>query len=122
MRRNLLVLSVLLASCAPQPPASVPEPTRDSLLPGSIGVLVRQAPDGVVVAALRPTGAAAAAGVLAGDLLLRYDGAPVRNVREFNRRVLDSPPGTVVQVELLRGDEPQHVDLRVRELDTMPRV
>jgi S1-C subfamily serine protease len=123
MRRNLLALTALLAACAPQPPAApAPVLAQESLLPGSIGVLVRRAPAGLVVVELRPAGAAALAGVRAGDVLLRYNGAPVRDVRDFNRRVLDSPPGTLARLELLRGADARRVELRVRELDTMPRV
>jgi S1-C subfamily serine protease len=111
----------LLAGCAPQPPEVV-APAPNGLLPGSIGVLARQQADGLVVAALQSEGPAASAGVRPGDIVLLYNGVPVSSLREFNRRVLDTPPGSTARVEVLRDGERRVLEIPVRELDTMPRV
>ena len=108
-----------LAACA-QPAATqtaAAPPAEESLLPGTIGVLVQPAPGGVVVSALREGISA----LREGDLIVRYNGAQVTTVREFNRMVLDSRPGSVADIELLRGGEPRRVRLPVYQLDTMPR-
>lgn len=114
---------MLLAGCAappePPPPRAV---GPDGLLPGSIGLLAKHDAAGVIVADLKKDGAAAAAGVRAGDVVVRYNGTPVSSLREFNRLVLDSPPGTIIRLELLRNGNSQSVEVPVRELDTMPRV
>lgn len=113
---------LLLAACAAQP---APEPAavlHASLLPGSIGVLVKRGADGLVVSAVRQDGPAARAGVRAGDVVLRYNDAAVADLREFNRRVIDSRPGSTARVELLRDGAVHRVEVPVRELDTMPRV
>jgi hypothetical protein len=36
--------------------------------------------------------------------------------------VVDTPPGSVARVELLRDGERRVVEIPVRELDTVPRV
>jgi S1-C subfamily serine protease len=120
------LLLLLAAGCAAPsaPPSPPPEhvAAADGLLPGSIGVLTKRAARGVVVQEVRKESAAASAGVRAGDRVLRFNGAPVSSVREFNRLMLDSPPGSRVHLELERDGDVRRVELPVRELDTMPRA
>lgn len=122
MTLRIVASLLLLTGCAapPEPPPRAIGP--DGLLPGSIGLLAKHDAAGVIVADLKKDGAAAAAGVRAGDVVVRYNGAPVSSLREFNRLVLDSPPGSVIRLELLRNGDSQSVEVPVRELDTMPRV
>lgn len=122
MIRPAVVLCLLLGACAGQPQPQQQPARTDALLPGSIGVLAAPGEGGLVVADLRTDGPAARAGVRAGDVLLRYNGAPLSSLREFNRRVLDTPPGSLVSLELLRKGERRLVEVPVGELDTMPRV
>lgn len=120
--KKSVIACALLAGCAvsPAPPLAAPQP--EGLLPGSIGVFTVKRAGGLVVAELNSNGPAAGAGVRPGDRLLRYNGIPLSSVREFNRRVLDTPPGSVVRLELQRDGEARVVEVPVRELDTMPRV
>lgn len=113
MRILLLAACLLAGACAPQEATQA----QDSLLPGTIGVLVRNHAGGVVVAAVRP----GAEGVRAGDVVVRYNDTPVGSAREFNRLVVDSPPGSVAELELVRAGVTHRVQLPVRQLDTMPR-
>jgi S1-C subfamily serine protease len=118
---RILVL-LLLGACAAQPAPPSAAVVHASLLPGSIGVLVQREAAGIVVSAVKQDSAAARAGVRAGDVVLRYNGAAVADLREFNRRVIDSPPGSTARVELLRDGAVHRVEVPVRELDTTPRV
>ena len=114
MKAFLVAACVLLPACATQ----VMPPPQDSPLPGTIGVLVQPSAAGVVVAAVRE-------GIWAlrkGDLVVRYEGVAVTSVREFNRLVLDSRPGSMASLELVRDGARRWVELPVRQLDTMPRV
>jgi S1-C subfamily serine protease len=122
MRILFLSCCILLAGCAPQPQPRAAAPDQDSLLPGTIGVMAKRTPAGVVVAEVRDEGAAAAVGVRAGDRVLRFNGAPVTTLREFYRQMLDSRPGSTAQLEVERDGRVRTVELPVRELDTMPRV
>jgi S1-C subfamily serine protease len=121
--RWLIVLLVAACAAQPEPAAEEQRPAGpDALLPGSIGVLAADRAGGLVVAAVRQDGPAAAAGVRAGDVVLRYNGVRVSGLRQFNRWVLDTPPGSMARIELLRDGERRVVEIPVRELDIVPRV
>ena len=121
MARTWLALCAALAACAPQPEPAPPADGLLSLLPGSIGVFTKGAAAGVVVAEVKEKGAAASAGVRPGDVVLQFNGVPVSSVREFNRLMLGSPPGSTARLMLQRAGELREVELPVREVDTMPR-
>lgn len=116
----IVLIALLSAACAGDgrdTSASSAEP-HDSLIPGTIGIAVANQGADVVVSAVRPAGAAALAGIREGDRIRRCNGAPVANAREFERRVLDSRPGSVMQVELSRDGALRRVPLPVEEILT----
>lgn len=108
-----------LAACA-QPVA--PSPPEDSLMPGTIGIAVRQQGDAVVVSAVRPGSRAAAAGVRTGDVVVHYNGEPVATTRGFYRLVLDSRPGSMARLELRRAGVLESLEVPVEQIDTVPSV
>jgi S1-C subfamily serine protease len=116
----LLVLAAL-GACAgagmqPQHPEPAPR-AQESLLPGSIGVVVRGDAAGPVVIAVR----AGIRAVREGDVVLSYNGIPVSSGREFNRLVADTRPGSVAELELRRAGATHRVRLPVRQLELTPR-
>lgn len=123
----LLAAGVLavFAGCA-QPEAAAPRvepaPAEDSLVPGTIGVIVRPDPSGVIVSAVGARGPAARSGVRVGDVVVRYNGEPIRSPRQFYRLMVDSHPGSVAQLELRREGAVRILDVPVEQLDLMPRV
>jgi S1-C subfamily serine protease len=120
--RAILLLAAALAACAQvpaQPPLPVQEPP-DSVVPGTIGVLVRQESSNVVVADVAR--GSAASGVRVGDVVLRYNCEAVVSPRQFYRLVVDSAPGSVARLEVVREGAVRTLEVPVRELDTMPRV
>ncbi|MCC5992266.1 MAG: Do family serine endopeptidase [Rhodobacteraceae bacterium] len=50
-------------------------------------------------------GPAREGGMLSGDVILRFDGSPVRDTRMLVRRVADAPVGAAVDVEVFRDGE-----------------
>lgn len=118
-------LLAVLAACA-QPQATAPPvepaPAEDSLLPGTIGIIVRPGPSGVIVSAVGPRGSAARSGVRVGDVVVRYNGEPISSPRQFYRLMVDSRPGSVAQLQLRREGAVQTLEVPVEQLDTMPRV
>ena len=113
--RTLLLLAALLAACA-QAPAPAQD-RADSVVPGTIGITVRREGSAVVVSAVR-TGSE----VRVGDVVLRYNGEAVGSPRQFYRLMVDSAPGSVVRLDVLREGTAHTLEVPVRELDTMPRA
>ena len=111
-----ILLVVALAACA-QTPLQAPQ---DSVAPGTIGVVVRQRDSSVVVAAVAQS--IASSGVRVGDVVLRYNGKTVGSPREFYRLVVDSPPGSLARLEVLREGAVRTLEIPVRELNLAPRA
>lgn len=116
-----LLLCALAAACASQEQPPAPEPLPDSVVPGTIGVLVAPASAGVIVAAVAGDGPAAQAGMRVGDVVRRYNGVSVLDTRHFYRLVLESPPGSDVELELLRDGSVLRIAVPVKETDTTSR-
>jgi S1-C subfamily serine protease len=116
-----LLLCAFAAACASHEPPPASEPTADSVVSGTIGVVVAPASAGVVVAALAAEGPAAEAGMRVGDVVQRYNGVSVLDIRQFYRLVLDSAPGSRVELELLRDGSVVRVAVPVKETDTALR-
>jgi S1-C subfamily serine protease len=112
--RAVLVLAAALAACA-QAPVQVP---ADSVVPGTIGVIVRQQESKVMVSAV----AKSSGDLRVGDVVLRYNGAAITTPRQFYQLVFDSPPGSIARLEVLREGAARTLEIRVRELDLMPRA
>lgn len=114
-----LLAAAVLAACTQAPvqaPARV-EDSQGSVVPATIGVTVRQDRSAVVV-----SGARKESGVRVGDIVLRYNGVAVTSPRQFYRLVVDSRPGSLARLEVLREGAVRTLELPVRELDVMPRV
>jgi len=121
-----LLLCAFLAACAshePPPASEMPseESRPDSVVPGTIGVVVAPGSAGVVVAAMADDSPAAQAGVRVGDVVQRYNGVSVRDTRQFYRLVLDSAPGSSAELELVRDGAAIRIAVPVRETDTALR-
>lgn len=70
-------------------------------------------PDGVRVDAVGDTGAAARAGLLAGDIVIAVDGEPVNTVVDLRARLAQHRRGEAVTLEVRRGDDLQLFDVEV---------
>lgn len=119
--RRAFLLCAFAASCASQDPQPVAEPPADSVVPGTIGVVVAAAGGGVVVEAMAARGSAEEAGLRVGDVVQRYNGVSVLDTRQFYRLVVDSMPGSKAELELLRDGSRVHIAVPVEETDTSPR-
>ena len=113
--RKAFLLFAAVAACA-----QAPLEQKDSVVPGTIGVMVRQLDARVIVAAVGK--GSAERGVHVGDLVLRYNGEAVTSARQFYRLVVDSAPGSLARLEVMREGAARTLEVPVRELDLMPRV
>jgi serine protease Do len=96
---------------------------------GRIGVLVRdvgreefdefglKTRDGAVVSSVLPSGAAARAGIEAGDVLTMFGGKPVKRSDDLVQMVTSSKPGSTIATRLVRGGQERSVNLTIDELD-----
>ena len=116
MLKAVLASGILLVGSAC---ASPPVPA-DGVLPGSIRIAVERGPAGLVVKAIGRS--AASAGLRVGDVVRRYNGESVAGTRQLNRLIVDSRPGSVARLEILRDGTVHHIDVPVEQLDTSPRA
>ncbi len=89
-------------------------------MPGTIGVSVRQEGSNVIVAAVGKDSTASEMRV--GDVVVRYNGEAVTSARQFYRLVIDSVPGSLARLEVMRGGALRSLEVPVRELDVMPHA
>lgn len=92
---------------------------------GKIGVQVAEIPDevahalklpeaqGVQVNMVESGGAAAKAGILAGDVILAFNGQPIKKINELPRLVGESRPGTKVRLTIWRKGMTRDVSVAV---------
>ncbi len=117
---------------------AVPSNTVRDLLPqlhtgkisrGRIGVSVLAVPregfeeyglktrSGAIVADVTPGGAAQKAGMEPEDVIVQFNGRPVKNNDELVKMVVATKPGTSVQVKVLRNKSEKTLNVVVDELD-----
>ncbi len=72
---------------------------------------------GALVAGLTDKGPADAAGIQAGDVIVKFDGRDVPNVRELPRMVADTPISKSVQVVVLRKGKEVTVEVKLGRLE-----
>lgn len=111
-----IALTACLVACAAQPRAQA------SVVPGTIGAVVQRVEEAVVVSAVGRDSPAERAGLRVGDRVLRYNGEAVTDVRQFERLVLDSVPGTLAHIEISRGGAARELDVPVEQVRTASRV
>ena len=90
-----------------------------------IGLIPRNAVDewglknreGALVSAVSPGGAADKAGMEPGDVIIAYNGRPVKSSNELVSSVTATRPGTSVPVRIVRDGKEQTINVTVDELD-----
>jgi serine protease Do len=73
--------------------------------------------NGAVVLNVAPGGAAAKAGLEPGDVIIAYNGKPIRNRDELVAMVTATKPGTTVPVRVVRDRQERSLNVTVEELD-----
>lgn len=71
--------------------------------------------NGVLVASVEPRSPADQAGLQAGDVILSFDGKPVKGAEELPRVVAATKPGTAVTLEIWRGGARRTVKTKLGE-------
>jgi putative serine protease PepD len=93
---------------------------------GLLGALVSDAmssddgagfPIGVTVVETTPGGAAEEAGILAGDVITRFNGKPVTTASELTAAVRQEPAGSRVKIEALRDEIKLSFDVTLQDAE-----
>ena len=71
---------------------------------------------GITVTAVSEHSAAAEADLRPGDVIVEFDGEPVRGVDDLHRLLTDERIGQLVAIKILRRGEPRRVLVRPREI------
>jgi S1-C subfamily serine protease len=77
--------------------------TRDRVAAQPVGVL------GVLIDEVRPNSPASRAGLMKGDIVIRFDGHPVGRAIEFSRLVAETPPGWTVRMRIVRNGKTRDI-------------
>ena len=107
----------------------IPQLRTGKVTRGVIGVQVTPVPaealaefglkerKGALVGAVTRGAAAAKAGVEPGDVIIEFNGKPIKNRDELVATVVSTKPGTTVPVKVMRDREERTLNLTVGELD-----
>ncbi len=73
-------------------------------------------PDGAVISAVQPGGAAAAAGLRPGDVVVRVAGQPVNTAAELSQRIGAARPGETVALQVWRDRAQREVRVQLQSV------
>ena len=76
---------------------------------------------GALVSSVHPGGPADEGGVVAGDIILRFDGKAIEDMRSLPRIVAETEIGRTVKVEVLRGGDLKTLGIKLGELEKAER-
>lgn len=88
-----------------------------SVTPALVKALSLPREQGVLVQDVSPGKAAALAGVEPNDIVVRVEGRPVRNIRQFANSLFRSELGSTLTLEVVRGDKVQKIQVPFQEAD-----
>ena len=107
----------------------LPQLQQGTVTRGRIGVLVTNVPPeavdelglteqrGALVQSVEPKGPAARAGLEPGDVIVEYEGQPIRSSDQLVRMVVNSRPGSQVSVKVIRDKQPRTFDVRIEPFE-----
>lgn len=72
--------------------------------------------DGALVGQVQENTPAAKSGLKQGDIIINYNGTPIKNVNELRNLVASTSPGEKVPVEVLRGGSSKTIQVTIGEL------
>ncbi len=76
-----------------------------------------ESPHGALVTEVIEDSPAAKAGLKRGDVLLSYDGQPIKELNDLPRLVAATPVNKTIKVEIFREDKKRQVKIKIGKLD-----
>jgi serine protease Do len=89
----------------------------NNLDPGDAEAFGLESNDGALVVEVVPGHAADDAGVRHGDIIVSVDGEPIENTRRLIDTISAMPPGTEVELGLVRNGKPKTLNVTLEERD-----
>jgi serine protease Do len=77
---------------------------------------------GAIVSAIDPNGPANDSDLEPGDVIVSFDGERVENIEDLQQKVVDTRPGTVIELGVYRGGAPTTLPITIGELDLEART
>ena len=93
-----------------------------SVSPDMVKTLGLDRPRGALVADVTPTGPAEKAGLLAGDVIVKFNGQDIHEMRDLPRIVAETPVGTDVDVEVMRQGKLMDVMVVLGRLESGEKI
>lgn len=87
-----------------------------TVTPEIAGTLGLGDPHGALVAGVTPGGPAEASGIEAGDLIIGFDGRPIRAMRDLPRIVAETAIGKNAVIEIVRSGKERKLRIKVAKL------
>ncbi len=87
----------------------------DAALAESLGISANQ---GILVSGVSPGSAADKAGLKKYDIISRLDGKVVLDSNQFRNKIALTPPGSKIEIEILRNQKPQKFTVTLEEADS----
>jgi uncharacterized caspase-like protein len=128
--RRLCKAGTETAVAAPPSPVPGSGPAADAAAPrGWLGVRIQQVTDdiaeslnikparGALVAGIDEKGPLKPAGIAAGDVIIRFDGKDIKEMKDLPRMLADTPVGKEVEVVIVRKGKEQTHTAKVGRLD-----
>ena len=85
---------------------------------GWLGIMLQDAPAGVIVQNVEPGSPAAEAGLSPRDFLLRYNSSLIENSRQFIGLVENTPVGSKARIDINRRGKPLSLTAKIRARQT----
>ncbi len=108
--------------------ALLPQLKQGKVVRGWLGVMIQDlnqelaksfnlsSSEGALISEVMENSPAEKAGIQRGDVVLRFNGNPVKDARSLSRLVAQTQPGTKVKVTVLRGGQEKNIDVIVGQM------
>jgi len=71
--------------------------------------------EGVKIGAVMPDSPAEKSGLLQGDVIVKFDDKPVKNLKDYSDLLKEHQPGDIITIEYVRDGENKTVQLELGE-------
>jgi len=78
--------------------------------------------EGVLITRVMPNSPAQKGGLKSGDIIVEYDGKPVKNVSDLQLKVINTKPGEVVKITVVRNGEKKVLSVKIGQMPGSEKI